>query len=365
MNSLADSSLEEVKAAIRSEPWLEAHFEIGETYVRTKSGRINYSFSGLARNLDSIKSKSRILLAWIEEAEQVTEEAWVKLIPTLREKDSELWLTWNPERKKSATNQRFHTKIAKSDERTKIVELNYRDNPWFPDILDRKRLKDRAERPGTYPHIWEGEFLSAVEGAYYAGLLIEAKEKGHIGEMDADPLMEYKSFWDIGTRDATAIWVAQFVGSQVRVLDYYEAVGQPLGTHLNWLREKGYGNCLCYLPHDGANVDHLTAERFEDHIQAAGFRTQVVKNQGKQAAMKRVEAARRLFPSIRFNEKTTEPGRDALGWYHEKRDEERGLGLGPEHDWSSHGADAFGLLCIAYEEPRAAQRIVYSSRGIV
>lgn len=365
MNSLADSSLEEVKAAIRSEPWLEAHFEIGETFVRTKSGRINYSFSGLARNLDSIKSKSRILLAWIEEAEQVTEEAWVKLIPTLREEDSELWLTWNPERKKSATNRRFHTKIAKPDDRTKIVELNYRDNPWFPDILERKRLKDKAERPETYPHIWEGEFLAAVEGAYYAKLLVEAKEKGHIGEVDADPLMEYKCFWDIGTRDATAIWVAQFVGSQVRVLDYYEAVGQPLGTHLNWLREKGYASCLCYLPHDGANVDHLTAERFEDHIQAAGFRTEVVKNQGKQAAMKRVEAARRLFPSIRFNEKTTEAGRDALGWYHEKRDEERGLGLGPEHDWSSHGADAFGLMCIAYEEPIAAQRIVYSNRGIV
>jgi phage terminase large subunit len=106
---LADSSLEEMKAAIRDEPWLEEHFDIGETYIRTKSGRISYSFIGLARNLNSIKSKSRILLAWIDEAEPVTEEAWVKLIPTLREEDSELWLTWNPERKKSATNKRFAT----------------------------------------------------------------------------------------------------------------------------------------------------------------------------------------------------------------------------------------------------------------
>jgi phage terminase large subunit len=53
-----------------------------------------------------------------------------------------------------------------------------------------------------------------------------------------------------------------------------------------------------------------------------------------------------------FNEDTTEPGRAALGWYHEKRDEERGIGLGPEHDWASHGADAFGLMCVAYEEPK-------------
>ena len=365
MNSLADSSLEEVKAAIRSEPWLEAHFEIGETFVRTKSGRINYSFSGLARNLNSIKSKSRILLAWVEEAEDVTEEAWVKLIPTLREEDSELWVTWNPERKKSATNRRFHTKIAPPDERVKIVEMNWRDNPWFPDILDRKRLKDKSERPDSYGHVWEGDFLKAVEGAYYAKCLAEAAESGRIGEVDPDPLMEYRAFWDIGTRDATAIWVAQFVGSQIRVLDYYEAVGQPLGTHLNWLRDRGYGKCLCVLPHDGAAVDHLTADRFEDHIKSAGFRTQVVKNQGKQAAMKRVEAARRLFPSVRFNEKTTEAGRDALGWYHEKRDEERDVGLGPEHDWSSHGADAFGLMCIAHEEPRQAQVIKYNMRGVV
>ena len=60
----------------------------------------------------------------------------------------------------------------------------------------------------------------------------------------------------------------------------------------------------------------------------------------------RIDAVRRLFPSILFNEETTKAGRDALGWYHEKRDEARGIGLGPEHDWSSHGADAFGLLAI-------------------
>jgi phage terminase large subunit len=357
MNSLSDSSLEEIKLAIRSEDWLAAHFEIGETFVRTKDGRIAYSFAGLSRNLDSIKSKARILLAWVEEAEQVTEEAWVKLIPTLREEDSELWLTWNPEREDAPTNRRFHTKLAPPDARTKIVELNYRDNPWFPKILERQRLKDKAERPTSYSHIWEGDFLKICEGAYFASNLLEAQESGRIGHVAPDPLMEYRAFWDIGTRDATAIWVAQFVGREIRVLDYYEAVGQPLAAHLGWLRDKGYGSALCVLPHDGERADHLTADKFADHIQAAGFRTQTVKNQGKGAAMKRVEAARRLFPSIWFNEAPTEPGRAALGWYHEKRDEQRNIGLGPEHDWSSHGADAFGLMCVAYEEPREARKV--------
>jgi phage terminase large subunit len=138
MNSLEDSSLEEIKAAIRSEPWLEAHFDIGERYVRTKDGRISYSFVGLDRNINSIKSKARILLAWIDEAETVIEEAWTKLIPTIREEGSELWITWNPERKSSATHKRFREK---PPGRSKIVEINYTDNPWFPAVLEEERLR--------------------------------------------------------------------------------------------------------------------------------------------------------------------------------------------------------------------------------
>ena len=67
-------------------------------------------------------------------------------------------------------------------------------------------------------------------------------------------------------------------------------------------------------------------------------------------------AARRLFPSMWFNESTTAPLMDALGWYHEKRDPERNIGLGPDHDWSSNGADAFGLGSVAYEEPREKRK---------
>jgi phage terminase large subunit len=65
----------------------------------------------------------------------------------------------------------------------------------------------------------------------------------------------------------------------------------------------------------------------------------------------RIEAVRRLFPKVWCNASTTEAGRDALGYYHERKDEHRDIGLGPEHDWSSHAADAFGLMAIANEEP--------------
>ena len=356
MNSLDDSSLEEIKAAIESEPWLKDHFDIGEKYVRTRDGRIAYKFAGLDRNIDSIKSKARILLAWVDEAEPVLEEAWIKLIPTLREEGSELWVTWNPESKNSATHKRF--RVA-SDPLMRVVELNWRDNPWFPATLERKRLADMRDRPEHYEHIWEGAFVTAYAGAYFAADLTKAKAENRIGNVTRDPLMTVRAVWDIGgtgaKADACAIWVAQFVGREIRVLDYYEAQGQPLAVHVNWLREKGYGKALCVLPHDGSTNDRVHDVSFESALKQAGFEVQVVANQGKGAAKARIEAARRRFPSIWFNAVTTEAGRDALGAYHERRDETRNIGLGPEHDWSSHGADAFGLMCVAYEEPQQAK----------
>jgi phage terminase large subunit len=356
MNSLEDSSLEEIKAAIRGEPWLLPHFDIGEKYVRTVSGRISYTFAGLDRNIDSVKSKSRILLCWVDEAEPVTEEAWLKLIPTLREEDSELWVTWNKERKTSATNKRFGRSL--TDERTKIVEINWRDNPWFPASLDRKRLKDKEERPEQYDHIWEGDYVTVVEGAYFAKGLIEAKEHGRITSIPLDPLMTIYAYWDIGgtgaKADATAIWIVQFIGKQINVLDYYEARHQPMATHVAWLRKRGYGDAYCVLPHDGASGEKIIDATYEGALTSAGFNVDTVPNQGTGAASMRVEAARRLFPRVHFNESTTEGGRSALGWYHEKLDTDRGIGLGPEHDWSSHGADAFGLMAIHYTEPSSS-----------
>lgn len=365
MNSLADSSLEEIKAAIRETPWLVPHFDIGEKYVRTADHRVSYSFAGLDRNVDSLKSKSRILLGWVDEAEPVTDDAWVKLIPTLREEDSELWVTWNPESKRSATHQRFRVK---PPGRSKIVEINWRDNPWFPAILDRKRLDDERDRPDQYPHIWEGDFKQVNEGAYFVRQLVAAKADGRVGRVAPDPLMTFRAVWDIGgtgaKADATAIWIVQYLGREIRLVDYYEAVGQPLAAHVNWLREHGYGSALCVLPHDGAAHEKVHQTTYEGALKTAGFAVQVVPNQGAGAAMQRVEAARRLFPQMWFDAERCAGGLEAIGHYHEKRDEQRGLGLGPNHDWASHGADAFGLVAVAYAPPVPAREIKYSTRGI-
>ena len=361
MNSLDDSSLAEVKSAILSEPWLAARYDVGEKYIRTRDKRVDFAFVGLRHNLDSIKSKALIRLLWVDEAEPVSDTAWNKADNTVREEGAEVWATWNPERKNSATHKRFRLDPPPE---SKFVELNWRDNPWFPDTLNKKRLNDQQKRPEQYPHIWGGDFVTVVEGAYFAKHLTEAKEQGRIGNLAADPLMTIRAIWDIGgtgaKADACSIWICQFIGREIRVLDYYEARGQELSTHVAWLRENGYGKALCVLPHDGKTNDRVFDVSYESALMAAGFEVIVVPNQGPGAAMMRVESGRRMFPSIWFNATKTEAGREALGWYHEKRsDDDRNIGLGPNHDWSSHGADAFGLMCVSYEAPEVSGRSEY------
>ena len=145
------------------------------------------------------------------------------------------------------------------------------------------------------------------------------------------------------------------------------AVGEPLAVHIQWLRDRGWGKANIFLPHDGSTQDRIYDVSFESAFRSAGFSAEVIPNQGRGAARLRVEAGRRLFPSIWFNKDTTESGRDALGWYHEKKSEDvRDVGLGPEHDWSSNAADAFGFMCVAYEMPRGRPaKLKYPAMGIV
>ncbi|WP_287028286.1 PBSX family phage terminase large subunit [Herbaspirillum sp.] len=167
MNSLEESSLEEVKQAIISVGWLSDYFEIGEKYVRTKNRRVSYVFSGLRHNLDSIKSKARILLAWVDEAENVSDVAWMKLLPTVREEGSEIYVSYNPELDGSPTDKRF-----RKDPPTecRIEEVNYWDNPWFPDVLEQERQSDQQRLdPQTYAWVWEGAYLENSDKQVLAG----------------------------------------------------------------------------------------------------------------------------------------------------------------------------------------------------
>jgi phage terminase large subunit len=322
---------------------------------------------------ESIKSLEGFKIAWVEEAQTLSHRSLSLLRPTIRAEGSEIWASWNPRRKTDAIDD--FLRGPNKPENAIVIEANWRDNPWFTSVLEEERKLDLSKYPERYDHIWEGGYARAFEGAYFARQIAEAKAQGRIGKgiIPQDPLLPLKIFVDIGgagaKADAMSLWVTQWVGPQIRVLDYIEGLGQPLEYYVNELRTRGYTRAVIQLPHDGTNANAITGKRYVDHWREAGFDCpEPIPNQGAGAAMMRVEAVRRVFPFCWFSETpAVEGGLDALGYYHEKKDEQRNIGLGPEHDWSSHAADGFGLMAVCYEAPYApAQHVPYSrqrSRG--
>ncbi|WP_312321193.1 phage terminase large subunit [Stenotrophomonas sp.] len=332
-------------------------FKVFDQVIQTPGDGV-IAFQGMQdHTADSIKSLEGFKRAWWEEAQAATSYSLSLLRPTIRAPGSQLWFSWNPRRKSDAVDVMLRGLQRPTG--SVVVQANWRDNPWFTPELEQERLDCLRMQPDQYGHIWDGDYITAFSGAYFAKHLADAKGEGRIGRVAADPLMTIRAYWDIGgtgaKADACAIWIVQFIGREIRVLAYYEAVGQPLATHVEWLRRNGYERALCVLPHDGATHDKVFNVTYESSLRAAGFDVKVIPNMGQGAAMTRIESMRRVFPSIWFNSSpnkdgldSTEAGRDALGWYHEKRDEARNIGLGPSHDWASHGADAAGMMAVDY-----------------
>lgn len=344
-----------------------AHLGISERHgfkvfrdVITTPGDGLFTFKGMNDyTAESVKSLEGYDRAWWEEAQTATQKSLDLLRPTIRKAGSELWFSWNARRKTDPVD--LMLRGAEKPTGAVVVRANWRDNPWFTAELEQERQDCLRAQPDQYDHIWEGGYITLQSGAYWARPLSEAKAQGRIGRVSADPLMTLRVHCDIGgtgaKADAFVMWVDQFVGKEVRVLDHYEAVGQPLAVHIAWLRSKGYtpDRVTVVLPHDGDTNDKVYKVSYASAFREAGYAVVVIPNQGAGAANARIEAVRRLFPQVWFNETTTEAGRDALGWYHEKRDEARGIGLGPNHDWASHSADAFGLMAVDYaNQPQSA-----------
>ena len=350
--TLAQSSKRLIESKIQT-LGLGSEFRVFHEKIETPGDGI-ILFQGMQdHTAESIKSLEGFRIADTEEGQTLSARSLALLRPTIRAPGSQLWFRWNPRRKSDAVDDFLRTK---KPDGAIVVEANWRDNPFWTPELESERLLDLKLYPDRYEHIWEGDYARAFEGAYFVAGLSKARADGRIGRVAADPLLPLRACFDLGgagaQADAMAIWIVQFVGQEIRVLDYIEGVGQVLAYYLNELRRRGYQDAICILPHDGINANNITGLRYEQHLRDAGFDVPPpMKNQGKGADMMRIEAVRRILPKCWFNEATTEAGRDALGYYHERRDEDRNVGLGPEHDWSSHAADAFGLMAITYEEP--------------
>lgn len=142
---------------------LEQYFDITRDTIRCHNGS-EFIFKGLQNQTNEIKSIEGIDICWVEEAQSVSEESWAILIPTIRKENSEIWITFNPDREEDATYQRFVINPPPDS----IVQLvNYYDNPWFPEVLRKEMEYDKQVDYAKYEHVWLGKTVLNTEAQIY------------------------------------------------------------------------------------------------------------------------------------------------------------------------------------------------------
>lgn len=244
-----------------------------------------------------------------------------------------------------------------------IYETSVKESDWFTlrlkasetGLVDADELSAlRAEMSADqYAREMETSFDAAVEGAYYAKLLHEAEEQGRIGSVPYDPVCEVHAAFDLGIGDSTAIWLAQFVGREIRLIDYIENKGEALSWYGRELRSRPYIYAPLILPHDAEARELGTGKSRSEMLEAMGFKYRIIPRLDVQDG---IETVRRMLPRTWIDAAKCADGLACLKDYREKIDPKRRVSLGPLHDWSSHGADALRYLMTAYEEPRISAR---------
>lgn len=382
-NSISDSVHKLLSDQI-IELGLERHYDIQVAKILGKNGT-NFSFEGIKNNITRIKSYEGIDYCWVEEAIKVSRNSWGILIPTIRKEkcpnghkqqpgnytiledsdiadvcgvcgveimQSEIWMTFNPELETDYTYQRFV--LQASPKNSYVVKMTHADNPWFPRVLYNEMIEDRKRDYDHYLNIWEGHCLQMLEGTVYAKELRRATEEGRICTVGWDREVPVDTFWDLGRADATAIWFAQKVAMQYRVLAYYEATGHDITHYLQECQRRGYVYGMMNLPHDAAAKRLGSKRTIEEIVRQAGYRVRIL---GKLSVVDGINAARIIFPNCWFDEKECVDGLNALRHYR-YRVVDGHLSNEPLHDWASDGADAFRYMGLGLHGPRPKGTLV-------
>lgn len=310
------------------------YFDVQQNVIKGVNGSF-FGFEGLRRNVQSIKSYANVDVAWIEEAQVVSDESWEILIPTIRNNGSEIWLTWNPELEDDPTSKRF---LLNPPADCLDIELNWRDNPWFPDVLRKEMEELKARDPDAWLHVWEGKFRQVLEGAVYAAELRMADEEGRITDVPYHDGKPVDTFWDLGYRDATAIWCIQQVGAQTRVIDYLEGSQQKIADYIRELQTRPYVWGTDYLPHDAAAKELGQGLSLQEQVSALGRRVAIVPRVTQLSTG--IEAMRHVFGSLWFDRTKCAIGVNKLRRYRYVTNSNSVTGREPLHDASSHAADA-------------------------
>lgn len=311
-------------------------YEIQESVIKGKNGT-EFKFRGLKHNTTDMKSLEGADICWIEEAENVSDSSYEILIPTIRKEDSEIWISFNPKNVTDPTYKRF---ITESHDDVLKCKVSWRDNPFFPDVLDKERQKLERTDTEAYNHIWEGEPDSRRSGAVYAKQIAKARDENRVTIVPYDPVSEVFTAWDLGFGDSTAIWWLQFVGRELRWLDYYENDGEQLAHYVQVVKSKHYNYMRNghYLPHDGAH-GNIRGESVTNQLREMGLNNIVLERESNVTAG--IELLRQTLEYSCFDAEKTKDGLLALEQYGFEWDEDRQIfKKTPRHDWTSHAADA-------------------------
>ena len=204
----------------------------------------------------------------------------------------------------------------------------------------------------------------AVFGNYYSKQMVKAREDGRICSVPASSGHEVYTFWDLGVDDSTTIWFMQFVGKEIRVIDYYEATGMGMAHYAKVLKEKNYHYGDHYMPHD-ADYREMGGGEYaqtpKDNAENLGIRpiTVVPRARDTSTVISHIGMVRNVLDSMWFDEEKCTKGLSALEGYRADYDEKKKkLDNKPLHSWESHGADAMRTFAVGY----ASKRRNYSSK---
>lgn len=311
-------------------------------------------FKGLWNNINNLKSFEGVDICWVEEAHDVSERAWDKLIPTIRKAGSEIWVSFNPENRTDNTYERF---VVNEPPNAFVKLVSYKDNPWFTAELRTEMNHMKEVDYDKYLHIYEGQFKEYAEGAIYAKQLREVRERGGITKIPVEKGVVVNTAWDLGRNDSTSIWFFQIVGREHRFIDFYEGRLVELDHYAQVLQERGYLYGDHYLPHD-VGVTDLSSTR--------GSRKTILESLGVKpiTVVPRVESinigievTRQAFGHCWFDEKRCADGLNALANYQYRFDEQYNVFRPtPVHNWASNPADAFRQYAQGYREARAPRK---------
>lgn len=245
------------------------------------------------------------------------------------------------------------------------------DPEWFTLMLKASETKLVADEelasarklmtPEQYAQEYECSFEAAIQGAYWGREMAAAEEERRITSVRIDPSLDVGTAWDLGVRDATAIWFYQVLAGGLNVIDYYEASGVGLEHYADTIREKaaagGYKIGQCLVPHDAKVKEWGSGRTRIEQMEALGLRPVLVPDH---RLMDGIGAARETLARTRFDRARCADGIEALKQYRADYDEERKvLKPTPRHDWTSHAADAFRYLAMGWQEqvaPRSERK---------